>query len=48
MAEETTHTKRPGLKKIRNNGGIQTGQEPTHKCDNCGCRRYTPCGCKRR
>lgn len=21
------------------------GKEPTHKCENCGCRRYRPCGC---
>jgi hypothetical protein len=31
-----------GLKKLRS----QTGKTPTHKCDNCGCMRYSPCKCQ--
>lgn len=25
-----------------------TGKEPTHDCGNCGCKRYSPCGCKKK
>lgn len=25
-----------------------TGREPTYECDNCHCKRYSPCGCKKK
>jgi len=30
-----------GLKKMRN----RTGKEPTYKCSNCKCIRYSSCNC---
>lgn len=24
-----------------------TGKVPTHDCDNCKCKRYSPCTCKK-
>lgn len=33
-----------GLKRLR----AEPGDKPTVKCDNCGCMRYTTCGCKRK
>jgi len=33
-----------GLKKLR----ARTGPEPTFYCDNCKCKRYSPCGCTKR
>lgn len=26
----------------------RTNDIPQHYCDNCKCKRYLPCGCKRR
>ena len=26
----------------------RTGKEPTFPCENCNCKRYSPCTCKRR
>ena len=23
----------------------KTAKHPTHDCSNCGCKRYSPCGC---
>lgn len=34
-----------GLKKLRRNS---ESKKPEHKCDNCGCNRYSPCNCKRK
>ena len=41
---EPTRKSRLGIKRFR----AVSGKEPTHKCDNCGCKRYSPCNCKRR
>lgn len=41
---EVKHKPRNGLKRLR----ASTGKAPQYKCDNCGCRRYSPCTCKRR
>ncbi len=34
-----------GLKKLRNN---PVAKEMMFECKNCRCKRYSPCGCKRR
>ena len=39
MAEEK---KQRGLKKLRSN---TKDIEPTNKCENCKCNRYSPCYC---
>jgi hypothetical protein len=33
-----------GLKKLRK----KTGKTPTYECSNCGCKRYSPCGCMKK
>ena len=33
-----------GLKKFR----AITGKYPTYECDNCKCKRYSKCTCKRK
>lgn len=33
-----------GLVKLRK----VTGKEPTYSCENCKCKRYSKCGCKRK
>ena len=33
-----------GLKKLRNS----TDRIPKFQCDNCGCKRYSICGCKKK
>lgn len=33
-----------GLVKFR----AKTDIEPKYYCANCGCKRYSPCGCKKR
>lgn len=33
-----------GLINLRN----KTGKEPTYECGNCHCKRYSPCGCKKK
>ena len=35
------YQKSKGLKAMRK----VSGREPTYKCDNCSCTRYSPCGC---
>lgn len=31
-----------GLIKLRK----RSGRTPTYHCENCGCKRYSPCGCE--
>ena len=33
-----------GLKKLRK----KTGKVPTYECNNCNCKRYSPCGCMKK
>jgi len=33
-----------GLKKLRR----VTGKAPTYECNNCKCKRYSKCNCKRK
>ena len=33
-----------GLKKLRR----KTGKTPTYECSNCGCKRYSICGCMKK
>ena len=33
-----------GLKKLRK----VNSKNPTYQCDNCGCKRYSICGCKKK
>ena len=33
-----------GLKKLRVNHNSKI-KSPKYSCDNCGCKRYNPCGC---
>lgn len=35
-----------GLKSMRA-GGSRKSDEPDYSCDNCGCKRFNPCGCMR-
>ena len=41
MAQDRTPK---GLIKLR----AVTGKEPTYDCDNCKCKRYSKCTCKRK
>lgn len=34
-----------GLKKLRANN---KESEPRYDCSNCKCKRYSPCGCKKK
>ena len=34
-----------GLRKLRAN---QNDKTPKHACGNCGCNRYSPCGCMKK
>jgi len=34
-----------GLKKLRANS---VDRVPRYDCDNCKCKRYSPCGCERK
>lgn len=36
--------KQKGLKALRKN----QGKYPTYDCDNCKCKRYSPCTCKKK
>ena len=45
MTKNRGHDTDIGLKKLRRN---QTDKEPTYKCDNCKCMRYSPCGCQKK
>jgi len=33
-----------GLRKLRSG----RGRHPSYPCDNCKCKRYSPCTCKRK
>lgn len=35
-----------GLKRLRN--GSLKGKFPTFTCDNCKCKRFSPCNCMRK
>ena len=35
-----------GLKKLRSYQG-DNKRGPRHHCSNCGCDRYSPCGCSK-
>ena len=45
-AEEKKEQKVKGLKMMRS--GYQGASKPEHHCDNCGCDRYSQCGCMRK
>lgn len=39
------HKEALGLKKLRRNS---TDRLPKYECENCKCKRYSPCGCERK
>jgi hypothetical protein len=43
--EKEKNKQSKGLKKLRAN--IQD-KEPTHYCENCKCKRYSPCYCEKK
>lgn len=47
MPEQQSEKKKSfmGLKKLRRS---VEDKSPKYHCDNCGCNRYSPCGCKRK
>lgn len=36
-----------GLKRLRNNP-VKLDRFPTYSCENCKCKRYSPCTCERK
>ena len=44
MGEVKRKTEIKGLKKLRANAD----REAKFYCENCECKRYSPCGCKRK